>query len=223
MAHGYWKNDKIIPIGPLRQRALFPALGRVETYWEALRDGRLMPARGEVDPRGIADVLEFAFVLERIAPGLARLRLAGMHLNELMAMEVRGMPLTAMFLPESRRELQRLIETVLGSPAALRLTLAGDAGLGRPHLEGQMLLLPLRDDHGRASRILGALQTHGPIGRGPRRFTIRNVETKPIIGDHPVAPRPRPVFADTPPRAAPDGASPHKAGYLHLVHDADDL
>lgn len=239
MTIDYFRGDKIVPIRPLRQRALFPALGVVEGYWEGLRDGRLMPARGEVDPRGIAPALEFAFILEKLAPGLARIRLAGMHLNEIMAMEVRGMPITALFLPDARREMQGVLEQVFDAPSAVRLTLAGDTGFGRSPLEGQMILLPMRDDAGVPSRILGALQTHGDIGRGPRRFTIRDIETKPLRG----APQPRPLGKDAGPEtrraafserarglvrqidALGKGAAPAETGraHLRLVHDADAL
>lgn len=184
------KTNNVVAMGQARARTLFPALGRVEAYWEGLRNGRLMPARAEVDPRGIADVLEHAFVLEKVAPGVARIRLAGMQLNDLMAMEVRGMPITAMFLPEARRELQKVIERVLEEPAVVRLTLGSDTGLTRPPLDGQMMLLPLRDAHGEATRILGVLETRGRIGRGPRRFMIRDIETK-VIADDP-ATRARP-------------------------------
>ncbi len=190
MTRDQMMNEKVVSIGPARARVLFPALGKVEAYWEALRDGRAMPARAEVDPRGIADALEFAFVLESVAPGIARFRLAGMHLNDLMAMEVRGMPITAMFLPEARRELQQVIQSVLDTPAVVRLTLGSDKGLTRPPLDGQMMLLPLRDAHGQVTRILGALETRGRIGRGPRRFMIRDVETK-AFGEDPLT-RPRP-------------------------------
>lgn len=185
-------SDNVVEIGPVRARVLFPALGKVEAYWEGLRDGRAMPARAEVDPRGIADVLEFAFVLERVAPGVARIRLAGMHLDDLMAMSVRGMPITAMFLPEARRELQQVIENVLETPAVVRLTLGSDRGFTRPPLDGQMMLLPLRDAHGNVTRILGALETRGKIGRGPRRFMIRDIETKALPNTD--AGRPRGVF-----------------------------
>lgn len=199
MNNEYVSGDNVVSIAPARARNLFPALGRVESYWEALRDGRAMPTRAEVDPRGISDVLEYAFVLERIAPGLARIRLAGMHLNELMAMEVRGMPITAMFLPEARRELQRVLESVLESPAVVRLTLASDKGFSRPPLEAQMMLLPLRDAEGRVTRILGVLQANGHIGRGPRRFLIRDIETKALKDDPLTQPRPDLAdFADTP-------------------------
>ncbi len=173
-------GDNVVSIGSKRRRVLFPALGRVEAYWEGLRNGRAMPARAEVDPRGIADVLQYAFVLERMAPGLARIRLAGMHLNDLMAMEVRGMPISAMFLPDARAEVQRAVQEVMETPAVVRLTLGSDTGFTRPPLEGQMMLLPLRDAQGLVTRILGVLETRGRIGRGPRRFMIRDIETRAI-------------------------------------------
>lgn len=231
MTAEYFQGDKIVSIRPIRSRALFPALGAVESYWEGVRDGRLMPARGEIDPRGISSALEFAFILEKIAPGLARIRLSGMHLNELMAMEVRGMPITAMFLPEARREMQKALEDVLDTPAAVRLTLAGDTGLTRRPLEGQMILLPLRDDAGVPSRILGALQTRGEIGRGPRRFTIRDRETKALLGDPVAAPRPAPAASARAQELAQritlftqSSAEANRArGHLRLVYDADTL
>ncbi len=237
----YVTGDKVITLDPMRRRVRFPALGLVEAYWEGLRDGRLMPTRGDVDPRGIADVLEFAFVLDKIAPGLARIRLAGMHLNELMAMEVRGMPVSALFLPEARRELQRVLESVLDEPAVVRLTLQSDRGYTRPPLDAQMILLPLRDATGRPARILGALQAHGDIGRGPRRFAIRDIETKPLMTD-PLTARPLWPMALAPDDGTATGPSAHpparrhdpdapagqtrvprraEAPHLTLVYDAD--
>lgn len=179
----YLKGTNVISIAPLRAETNFPSISRVESYWEGLRNGRVMPARADVDPRGISSDLEYAFILEKVAPGLARIRLGGMHLNDLMAMEVRGMPITAMFLPESRREMQRILESVLESPAVVRLTLASDSGMTRPQLEAQMILLPLKDEEGRATRILGAIQAKGTIGRGPRRFNIVSSDIKPIMED----------------------------------------
>ncbi len=41
----------------------YPAIAQVDAYWEALRNGRLMPERAEVDPRGLECALEYAFIL----------------------------------------------------------------------------------------------------------------------------------------------------------------
>ncbi|MBV7379358.1 PAS domain-containing protein [Maritimibacter dapengensis] len=224
----YMKGTNVISITPIRDQLNFPSIRRVEAYWEGLRNGRLMPARREVDPRGISDVLEFAFVLEKIAPGVARFRLAGMHLNDLMGMEVRGMPITAMFLPEARRDLKTLLETVLESPAKVKVTLDSDHGLTRPKLEAQMVLLPLKDEQGRPTRVFGALQAKGKIGRGPRRFRIQSKEIDPILGDEPPlyagfadasAPKHKAELAER--QAAFQGKSDDDGGFLRLVHDAD--
>ncbi|HIC65033.1 MAG TPA: PAS domain-containing protein, partial [Paracoccus sp.] len=52
-------------------------------YWHGLRRGRAIPARSDVEPRGISRALDYAFILERIAPGAARMRLAGRHLIQI--------------------------------------------------------------------------------------------------------------------------------------------
>lgn len=223
----YMKGTNVISIAPARTEAHFPSISRVDAYWEALRNGRLMPARGDVDPRGIADVLEFAFVLEKIAPGVARMRLAGMHLNDLMAMEVRGMPITAMFLPEARRALQTVLESVLESPAKAQLTLESDSGLTRPKLEAQMVLLPLKDEHGRPTRVLGALQAKGEIGRGPRRFRITSQSVEPLLNDTDLH-YPMPNLQERKTRQVAEttsrfeGKSDEAVLFLRLVHDADE-
>ena len=84
-------------------RSLSP-IRQVEAYWTALLTGDSVPMRSQIDPRGLENILEYTFILERIAPSLARFRLAGSHLNNLAGMEVRGMPLTAFYLGASLRQ-----------------------------------------------------------------------------------------------------------------------
>ncbi|MBS8227693.1 PAS domain-containing protein [Vannielia litorea] len=158
----------------------FPAVHALRRYWDDLRGPRQVPARAEVDPRAIEETLEYAFILERIAPGVGRFRLAGMHLNELMGMEVRGMPCTSMFMPEHRATLSRALEEVFAGPSTALLTLSGERGVGRPPMDGQMLLLPLASDFGDVTRALGCLCTIGPIGRAPRRFTVKDEVVRPV-------------------------------------------
>lgn len=222
----YMKGTNVISIAPIRAAMHFPSISRVEAYWEGLRNGRLMPSRADIDPRGISDVLEFAFILEKIAPGVARLRLAGMHLNDLMGMEVRGMPITAMFLPEARRQLQTMLEAVLESPAKVRINLESEGSMSRPKLEAQMVLLPLKDEHGRPTRILGSLQAKGNIGRGPRRFKITSKAIEPLLGED------APIYAERKPQTVYEAAESQRdfegkskpAGpSLRLVHDADEV
>lgn len=163
------------------------ALNQVEAYWEALRAGRDMPLRSEIDPRGILEALPNAFVLERVAPKVARIRVAGSHIDTLLGMEPRGMPMSCLFAPGSRDGFADVMEDVLNRPAMAQISLGAETGFGKPQLDGQMLLLPLRSDMGDASRILGCFITHGRTGRYPRRFAlqgslVRRVRSK-AIGD----------------------------------------
>ncbi len=231
----YFKGSNVISIAPARTEQHFPAISRIDAYWEGLRNGRLMPTRAEVDPRGIADILEFAFVLEKLAPGIARVRLAGQHLNDLMGMEVRGMPFSAIFLPEARRQIQRTLELVFERPSTARLSLSGDTGFTRPSLEAQLYLAPLKSDDGQPNRVLGALQAKGRIGRAPRRFAVRDSQLTPLLDDAPLTPREaaecsipgfaehargfRPAPAAATAKPAARARQPLTRGHLRLVAD----
>ena len=160
----------------------FPAIKEVEAYWEGLRMGRLVPMRSEVDPRGIERALEYTFILERIAPGLARFRLNGMHLNDLLGMEVRGMPFTSFFTPKARQAVTQTLEAVFDDPQIAEMTLKGERSIGKPALDAKLILLPLRSDLGEITRIMGCLVSSGPIGRAPRRFDVADTKMKALKG-----------------------------------------
>ncbi len=221
----------VIDMSPFIQDNRHPAIREVEGYWQALRAGRLVPRRSEVDPRGIERALEYAFILERIAPGLARLRIAGSHLTELMGMEVRGMPLSAFFTPEARTVTSDVLEQVFQSPAMAELTLTAEGGIGKPDIDARMILLPLKSDLGDVSRILGCLSTQGVIGRTPRRFEVTANRVRrlteggadlPAEEPEATADTPAPGFAEPaesftpPPPRSPDGTS-----HLRLVKSDD--
>ncbi|WP_261307777.1 PAS domain-containing protein [Ruegeria atlantica] len=106
-------------------RSLSP-IRQAEAYWTALLTGDGVPMRSQIDPRGLENILEYTFVLERIAPGLTRFRLAGM--------EVRGMPLTSFFEPCARDQIKTVSEQVFAQPAIANLTLDSSGRLGRVHL-----------------------------------------------------------------------------------------
>ncbi|MDO5613968.1 MAG: PAS domain-containing protein [Paracoccus sp. (in: a-proteobacteria)] len=156
-------------------------LSDLRAYWQGLRKGRAVPLRSDVEPRGIHRALDHAFILERIAPGAARFRLAGRHLIDLMGMEVRGMPVCSLLNPASRGRLSDVLETVFKAPQIAELRLSGPADYGRPAISGRMLLLPLRSDLGDVTRALGCLISEGDIGLAPRRFDLVSEQVTPII------------------------------------------
>ncbi len=213
----------------------FAPLAQLEAYWEALRGNRLMPNRSEIDPRGIEQALEFSFIVERIAPGIARLRIAGSHLSDLMGMEVRGMPLTSFITPSSRRQLSDILEEVFETPAICTLDLHSERNAGLPPLDARMVLMPLKSDLGDVSRILGALISVGDMGRSPRRFDISRSSLRPIVADaslppvvkkktpaaqRPIVKTPEPAFRE--PKVPFKSETPRRhAPYLRLVKSDD--
>ena len=150
----------------------FAALGVIENYWDSVRKGRLVPNRFEVDPRGLSGALANAFVLERISGGLARFRIAGSLITEAAGSELRGVPISALFSAKSRDELADAINAVFEDPSIVRLKVSSPAGIGRPAIEGSLLLLPLRSDLGDITRILGGFEFDGDIGNAPRKLSI---------------------------------------------------
>ncbi|WP_425090324.1 PAS domain-containing protein [Tropicimonas sp. S265A] len=141
-------------------------------YWQGLRPDGGLPARGDIDPRRIEGALPYAFVLERLAPGVARLRVAGGHLTDLMGMEVRGMPLSALFQHPDRNKLMGLMDKMFTTPRALELELSARADRDRQVVHAEMMILPLLDDQGMVTRALGCLVGRGAFPNPPYRFHI---------------------------------------------------
>lgn len=157
------------------------ALAEVRGYWEALRGpGREVPLRSTVDPRGIAGALDCAFIAERVAPGIARFRLAGSAICDLVGMDVRGMPMLTLIDPPSRAGFGRSLEAALTGPAILDMWLEAERGIGRPALSARLVMLPLRRADGGAGLALGALALTGGTGRPPRRFAVLQERLTPV-------------------------------------------
>jgi hypothetical protein len=197
----------------------FAVLAEVRAYWEGLRSDAALPRRDQIDPRGIAGALSQVFLVERIAPGIARFRLAGMGLQDLMGMDVRGMPLSAVFDAMSRGRLGPALETLFGEHAALDLWLEAERGPGRAKLEARVLLLPLVSSRGVTELALGCLAPEGEIGRPPRRFAISALlsETLVVAG---AAPAPVLGFAE-PPEVFEAPRPPRGKPHLRLVKSGD--
>ena len=179
-------GNNVIEIDQHVSQNRFPELAEVDAYWTALKGSRQMPARLELDPRGIEGALAHAFMLERIAPGVARIRLAGSHLNDLMGMEIRGMPVSALIAPEDRSVFSASLEQVFQGPTRLVADMSAERGLGKPRFDGRMLILPLTDEKNQVTRALGCLSTAGQIGRSPRRFQITAQRAHPLSGTVPL-------------------------------------
>lgn len=196
-----------------KQKRLAP-LRLLESYWQGLagHSGEV-PLRSQIDPRGIESVLEYAFLAERIAPTLAKLRVSGTHLNELMGMETGGMPLSALFTPEAREQLGVAVGQVFSDGAMVKMELRAEEGFGKGALEAHLLMLPLRSDMGDMTRMIGVLVSNGKIGRTPRRFTVVSVDARPALNMIPVEPMAE--YIDTPAKKRPSEFAEPAASFDH--------
>jgi hypothetical protein len=184
--------------GMAQAEPALPAFAEMRGYWEALRRPEGLPQRADLDPRGLRNCLHQALIAERVAPGLARMRLAGATFTDVMGMEVRGMPLSALFDPMARAGLEAVLNRVFAGHDMATLLLEAERGLGRPALTAQLMLLPMVGETGDVDLMLGCLVLRGTAGRTPRRFQILNVRYE-TIGAAPLA-----AFEPGPAFAAPD-------------------
>lgn len=149
-------------------------------YWENLRADRIAPTRSEIDPRKIKGTLEHTFVLEASANGSPRFRLAGIEVCDLLGMELRGMPSHALIEDVDRDLFNQILFDVLSTPHIAELRLNGQLAGGRS-VQGRMILMPLQDELGNLSRILGAVTLDRELLRPPVRFSIAKKTTKRIV------------------------------------------
>lgn len=191
-------EDKVIAMDRFRSGKSLSPIRQAEAYWNGLRRAGEVPFRSEIDPRGLENILSQTFILERIAPGIARFRLAGQALNEMAGMEVRGMPLSAFFTPDARSRLSAAMEHMFDAPAIVELTLNTEATRLRGAQEARMILLPLRSDLGEVSRALGVFVSEGNPARTSQRFNIAATELRSIVEPEAKSPAPAPKPVNEP-------------------------
>ncbi len=187
-------------------------------YWNSARGALEVPRRNDIDPRAIGPLLPYTFILEEIAPGVSRFRVAGSHLADLLGMDVRGMPLSACILPGGRGDLADAMERVFSESAVFRAMITSPGQMRRPELHGELLVLPLRDEMGDVTRAIGCLITRGQIGQTPRRFELSDARVDPVKHDRtPASIRSRPTPQPVEPVPSLKKAEKGRPSYLRLV------
>ena len=94
-----------------RNRTLVVALplktepcARLLAYWDALRGGRLLPARGEIDPAALVAVLPYMSIVELHDPDTMIYRLSGTALRDIMGIEATGLNMLDLAPSAGRRQ-----------------------------------------------------------------------------------------------------------------------
>ena len=181
--------------GTIADRSEFqPAMGQsavsqVCAHWSALRIDGELPRRSKVNPKDLGAALPHVFLAELVTPRVARLRICGHKVEDLMGMDMRGMPLSVLFEGKARAAITEAVEQA-GMGARVMLSLESVGSFGQKTVSATLALLPLTDDTGRVTRILGVLDHQGEIGRAPRSFTL----AEPVL-DAPANPPKRPSLA----------------------------
>jgi len=172
--------DNIIPLHRARETRGVNALRVVEGYWASLREDGALPRRDQVHPRALSDVLPHVFILERVAPGVARFRVAGAQLMKLAGLDVRGVPISTFFHANGRKGLSTALEACFDGPAIVEATLIARSVKRGPEVRGHIILCPIMSDSGEVSRILGAVQMSDRLVSDAYRLTLGPYAVKPV-------------------------------------------
>lgn len=126
------------------------------SYWSRLRAQRAAPERADIEPAAIRNVLADTFILEVNEERTCPIRVMGARVNALFGRELKGETFSDLWREEDRHCLHSLVAAVLDDslPAIAGATACPR---GRPCLELEMLLLPLRHNGRTHARLLGAL------------------------------------------------------------------
>lgn len=155
------------------------AVAQVSAHWSSLRVSGDLPRRSALDPQALGSALPHVFLAELVTRRVARLRICGHRIEDLMGMDMRGMPVSVLFEGAARDAVMEAVEQAsMGARVILSLESAG--GFGCPPLKATLALLPLTDETGQITRLMGVLDRHGDIGRAPRRFTLAQSVADPV-------------------------------------------
>jgi hypothetical protein len=147
-------------------------LHALELDWRRMCGNAMTPTHVGLAPVKLDAALPHAFVLRRIEPGMARFRIAGQRLHDLLHMDPRGMSFGAFFTEAARDTALELLDAAFTLPAILAIPLIAPRRFGLAPVRGTALLLPMRDAAGDVTRMLGALVTSGSVPRRGVRFDI---------------------------------------------------
>lgn len=190
-------------------------LHEIEEHWRELKAASpFLPRRSEVDASRIAGALPHAFILERLAPGVARFRIAGRSVAGVLGGEPKGLPLSVLFTSASRPGLQNWIDRCFDAPALVDLLVQASQGALRQPLRGRLLLLPLLDQNGSVARVLGGLLLDGLPRRSNLRFDLSDAVPRVETVSPPA---PKRAFAEALEPAILPGLREAERPYLRLV------
>lgn len=181
-------------------------------YWCSLSEDGEIPFRRQVEPRLIKPVLPYTFILQRFDDDHIVFRLAGTEICHLFGREFRDQNFLKMWEGADRRAVRALIEQMFKDDQAAVINIVAKT-MDKMQYPCEFLLLPMLDEEGEPSRILGAVIPLGSTaGLSNRKFVEQNVTAVTLYDEE--AQRLNPRLASQ----LLTGAPPP---YLRLVHSSN--
>jgi hypothetical protein len=110
-------------------------------YWDDKRGGARAPDRSDIEPGAVRELLGDIFVLSYDGDAGHPFRVAGTRVCALLGRDLKDRSFSALFAPESRREIEEIISVVCEEMLAAVAGITATSQDGSPaHLE--LLLLP---------------------------------------------------------------------------------
>src|SRR5205809_214283 len=141
------KRDRTVPPSRARgQRLRMKHRSSREffAYWDAKRGDSRAPDRSEIEPAAVRELLGDIFVLSYDNQAGYPFRVAGTRVSALLGRDLKDTSFSALFTPDSRREIEDIISYVAEEmlAAIAGITATSDDGT-TAHLE--LLLLPFNN------------------------------------------------------------------------------
>ena len=118
-----------------------PSSRQFYAYWDEKRGDARAPDRSEIEPGAVRELLGDIFVLSYDSTAGYPFRVAGTRVCALLGRDLKDRSFSALFAPDSRREIEDIIAVVAEEMLAAVAGITAISEDGRPaHLE--LLLLP---------------------------------------------------------------------------------
>jgi hypothetical protein len=118
-----------------------PASRAFFAYWDDKRGGARAPDRSEIEPGAVRELLGDIFVLSYDGDAGYPFRVAGTRVCALLGCDLKDKSFSALFSPESRREIEEIVAVVAEEMLAAVAGITAIAQDGRP-VPLELLLLP---------------------------------------------------------------------------------
>ena len=187
-------------------------------YWNRIRGSEPAPRRTDIEPGDIRRVLPDTFILEVIAAGNQRVRLAGTRMCSLYGREIKGGNFLDLWSDEDRSTISGAAERVAEDATGIVIETALVSERDRT-VSCEFLLLPLRHGMAAHDRILGSCAVH----RRPYWFGTDPIVRQQVTGIQLIEPGRHPAavgadgnrFVTLPPSFLVAGGRRH--GHLYVV------